>query len=112
MQDLIIEPRAAGRLYERGEDASETPWGDVILWKPPHRVVLAWRINEVFAYDPELLTEVDVRFVPRRGDLCSVEFEHRGLERMGAGAEMARGQLDGGWAGLLDLFKGAAEMTA
>lgn len=67
LKTAIIEPRAGGRWYETGEDGSECPWGDVIAWEPPQRIVLAWRIGTDWKFDPDLLTEVEVRFVPLAG---------------------------------------------
>ena len=108
-QDVVMEPRAGGRWFERGEDGSECPWGHVIAWEPPSRVLLAWQINGEWKYDPALTTEVEVRFIPD-GSGTRVELEHRNLERFGAVAEQIRGQLDseGGWSGLLERFAEAA----
>jgi hypothetical protein len=33
-------------------------------WKPPTRLVLTWHINAQWQYDSELVTEVEVRFLP------------------------------------------------
>lgn len=41
IKDVIVEPRAGGRWYERGEDGSECEWGKVLTWDPPRSVVLA-----------------------------------------------------------------------
>jgi uncharacterized protein YndB with AHSA1/START domain len=108
LADVVIEPRVRGRYFERGENGMETPWGEVQVWEPAKRVVLAWRINAQYAYDPALLTEVDVRFIADPGG-CRVTFEHRGLEALGESAEAAREQFNNGWAMLLDLFKARAE---
>ncbi|MEO7603166.1 MAG: SRPBCC family protein [Sphingomicrobium sp.] len=107
-KDVIIEPRVGGRWYELGADGSEHPWGHVIDYDPPRRLLLAWQLNREFVFDPELVTEVEVRFEPTDAG-TSVQFEHRHLERMGDGAAEALEGMDGGWAMLLDLFRAEAE---
>ncbi len=104
-KDVVMEPRPGGRWYERGEDGSECPWGKVIAWEPPSRVLLAWQINGEWKYDADLVTELEVRFIPD-GSGTRVELEHRNLERFGDVADRVRGQLDspGGWNGLLASF--------
>ena len=105
-----IEPRAGGRWYSLTEDGVEHDWGDVLVWEPPARLVLAWRLNGQFTYDPDLLTEVDVRFVAVGEGQTRVEFEHRGLERFGAtdAAQAIRGSIDQGWGLILDSFQAVA----
>ncbi len=53
-----------GRWYERGEDGSECEWGRVLAWNPPDGLTLAWQLNAAFKFDPALVTEVEVKFVP------------------------------------------------
>jgi uncharacterized protein YndB with AHSA1/START domain len=110
--DVLIEPRAGGRWYERGEDGSEQDWGRVLAWEPPHRLVLAWQLNADFDYDPDFETIVEVAFAAD-GDFTIVEFEHRDLERYGARAAEVRGGyesgMDGGWGGLLARFEARAD---
>jgi len=106
--DVIIEPRAGGRWYEKGADGSEHQWGRVIAWERPPRLVLAWQLNREFDYDPDFETTVEVTFEPA-GDGTLVRFEHRDLERMGEGAAESTEAMDGGWGMLLDLFQAAAE---
>ena len=105
----VIEPGIGGRWYGLLEDGSENPWGDVLAWEPPTRLVLAWRISADWSYDPELLTEVEVVFTAE-GEGTRVDLEHRHLERMGDGAETARASFDsdGGWGGLLRMFAAEA----
>lgn len=107
----ILEPRVGGRWYEVCVDGSECDWGDVLAWDPPRRLVIAWRLNAQWEYDPDLLTEVEVRFAPVADGQTRVDFEHRGFERMGAGGEAARNGVDGpeGWGAILASFQATAE---
>jgi len=104
-QDVIVEPHAGGRWYERSEDGSECEWGRVLTWEPPARVVLAWQINGNWQYDREFETEVEVRFIAD-GSGTRVELEHRNLERFGDKADEVRAAFDSpeGWNGGLQLF--------
>jgi len=110
IRDVIVEGREGGRWYERGEDGSECEWGRVLVWEPPSRLVLAWQIDGQWRFDPNLLTEVEVRFIPE-GEATRVELEHRHIERFGDLADATRAALDspGGWGGLLEGFAAAAE---
>jgi uncharacterized protein YndB with AHSA1/START domain len=94
-----------GRWFERGEDGSECDWGKVLAWEPPDRIVLAWQIDAQWRFDVNLVTEVEVRFIPE-GQTTRVELEHRNIERLGAQADEARAALDssGGWSGLLERY--------
>ncbi|HEX7948543.1 MAG TPA: SRPBCC family protein [Phenylobacterium sp.] len=107
----VIEPRTGGRWYEIGVDGSECDWGEVLAWEPPARLLLAWRLNAKWEYDPDLLTEVEVRFVALGETETRVDFEHRGFERMGAGGEAARAGVDSpnGWGAILAEFQKTAE---
>lgn len=109
----VLEPFVGGRWYERGVDGSECDWGAVLAWDPPRRLVLAWQISAAWQYDRELLTEVEVRFIPD-GPGTRVELEHRHLDRFGASAGDMRGALDGpgGWTALLASFAASAASAA
>jgi uncharacterized protein YndB with AHSA1/START domain len=109
-ETAIIEPRAGGRWFERAGDGSECQWGEVLVWEPPHRVVLRWGIGADWKYDLALKTEVELRFVAESPHRTRVELEHRHLERYGdqAAAMRARFDSEGGWAGILQRFAQAA----
>jgi uncharacterized protein YndB with AHSA1/START domain len=103
IKNIVVEPRAGGRWFERGEDGSECNWGKVLAWEPPTRLLLAWQINGRWQFDPALITEVDIRFTPD-GNGTRVELEHRKLEALGDQAEAMAQAFTGGWGVLLDSF--------
>lgn len=111
-ETAVIEPFAGGRWYERGVDGSESLWGHVLVWEPPHRLVLAWQISAEWQYEPKLVTEIEVRFEPVGDQRTRVELEHRHFERFGARAAEMRAIFDSGgvpgapqgWAGILSQF--------
>lgn len=103
---VVIEPHPGGRWFERGVDGRECQWGEVLVWDAPNRVVLAWRLNARWAYDPTLHTEVDVRFTALDSGMTRVDLEHRGLEAYGDQA-LAMQQVFSsptGWNGMLDHY--------
>lgn len=104
-KEVIIEPRPGGRWFERGEDGSECEWGRVLVWEPPARLVLTWQITADWRFDPDLVTEVEVRFAPD-GPQTLIELEHKHLDRYGDKADHMRAILDSpkGWSGLLERF--------
>jgi uncharacterized protein YndB with AHSA1/START domain len=109
-KEAIVEPRAGGRWYHVGSDGSTCETGTVRVWDPPSRLVLVWRLNAKWEYEPDLDTEVEVRFIAD-GPATNVELEHRYIERMGEGGETARAAVDGanGWTGILEEFRKSAE---
>lgn len=111
--DVVIEPHAGGSWHERGDDGSTCPWGRVLVWEPPARLVLTWDITADWVYDPSLGTEVEVRFV-EHDEGTQVELEHRKLDRYGARRDEMRRVFDteGDWGKLLALFAGRAEAEA
>ena len=112
--DAIIEPRAGGRWYERGEDGSTCDWGHVLVWEPSSRLVLSWDINADFQYDPALRTEIEVCFIAEKDGFTRVELEHRRLDRYGDRRDEMRTIYDksGDWGQLLALFAQTAETSA
>ena len=109
-ETAIIEPRAGGRWYERSEDGSECEWGQVLVWDPPARLVLAWKIGAGFKYDDTVAAEVDIRFVAVSAAVTRVELEHRKLDSIGAAAEQMRAafESENGWTAVLKAFAAKA----
>jgi uncharacterized protein YndB with AHSA1/START domain len=112
-QTAIIEPVVGGRWFERSSDGTECDWGRVLVWDPPHRLVLSWDIGSDWKYDPNLGTEVDVRFITESLETTRVELEHRRLERFGLLVDTMQATLDseGGWGGILRDYVQAAEKS-
>lgn len=103
---VIIEPAEGGRWYEQGEDGSECDWGRVLVWDPPHRLVMAWQLTADWQFDPSFVTEVELRFIPEGTGRTRVEFEHRNLEAYGAKADTVQEMISaaGGWPAILEKF--------
>jgi len=103
---VVMEPHPGGRWYERGDDGSESPWGEVLVFEPAERVVLGWRVGPDWKYDPAVRTEIEVRFRPTPGGGALVELEHRCVEQIGDNAQRLQATFDGedGWADLLHRF--------
>jgi len=108
MKRAIIEGRTGGRCYTEQEDGTDCEWGTVLVWDPPHRIVLAWQIDGKWQFEPDLTksSEVEVRFTGEPGGRTRVDLEHRHLERHGADAAPIRTAIDGpgGWGGLLQMY--------
>ena len=101
---VVIEPRKGGRWYERDADGTETQWGCVLAWEPPGRLLLNWQLNGSFAYDPDLVTELELTFALAEGGGTLVTLEHRNLERFGANAASHAERLRNGWPSKIDGF--------
>jgi uncharacterized protein YndB with AHSA1/START domain len=92
LAEMVFEPRAGGRIIDRGTDGSESSWARVLAYEPPDRVVFSWDISPEWQIetDPAKTSEVEVRFIADGPDRTRVELEHRHLERHGAGWEGMR----------------------
>ena len=99
---VVFEPTAGGRLYERARDGRECDWATILVYEPPSRIVLEWKVNP--AAPP---TEVEVRF-EAEGDATRVELEHRGWERYTDGGAEPRSAYDSGWPGVLARYEETA----
>ena len=99
--EVVFETRAGGRVYERNADGQEGDWADVLVWEPPNRFVLGWRVNP--KRGP---TEVEVRFSPVDGR-TRVDLEHRGWDD-----PEGRANYDTGWDFVLERFRAAFQSVS
>jgi len=92
IEETVFEPRAGGRIYDRGTDGSQCEWASVIAYEPPDRVVFSWNVSPHWQVetDPARRSEVEVRFVAEGPVRTRVELEHRHLDRHGDGWEGLR----------------------
>ena len=115
MKKAIVEGKVGGRCYTEQEDGTEFDWGRVLVWEPPHRIVLAWQITPEWGYqpDPAQSSEVEIRFSPVAGGGTRVDLEHRHFERHGSGAPTMRTAVDSpnGWTGVMQFFAERVEHT-
>ena len=112
----VFEPRVGGNIYDRGVDGSECRWARILVFEPPHRVVFSWDISPQWQIEtnPDLTSEVEVRFFAETSERTRVELEHRNLHRHGAGWEFVRDGVDneGGWPLYLQRYAALFERTA
>jgi uncharacterized protein YndB with AHSA1/START domain len=113
MKKAIVEGRIGGRCYTEQVDGTDCDWGTVLVWEPPHRLVLAWQIDGKWQFEPDLArsSEVEVRFTPQADGSTRVDLEHRELVRHGDDAAAVRSGIDSpnGWGGLLAMYAARIE---
>lgn len=87
-----FEERADGAIYETDADGKAVPWGRVLAWDPPARVVFTWHPGR----DAAGAQEVEVRFAAE-GDGTRVTLVHRDWQKLGDAAARSRAGYDEGW---------------
>lgn len=110
VKQSFIEARKGGRWYTTHEDGSETVVGHMRVWEPPHRIVFSWEVSADWKPDPSVASEVEITFTAQSAGTTRVELEHRNFEALGQeNGQRMRGSVDGGWPGLLEIFRKQAE---
>jgi hypothetical protein len=96
-REVVIEPAAGGRYFDRGVSGREVDWGTVRRFDRPKAVTLSWRIDGRFqpVDDEELASAIEVTFVPVTEDRTRVELAHVELWRHGEYASAIHAALDG-----------------
>jgi uncharacterized protein YndB with AHSA1/START domain len=103
-KQLVLEPRQGGRWFEVAEDGTETNWGEVLAWDRPARLLLAWRIDANWTFDPKLETTLEITFEAIDPGSTRVRLEHRDLERLGESGRKTAETMREGWGKLLRRF--------
>jgi len=106
VQDVTLERRAGGRVYETWNDGTAVEWGEVKVWDPPNRFSMSW-----FGTPAE--TEVELSFQELGPSVTRVTVEHRGWEALSESQLAEDCALPGGyrsgayalgWQRILDAF--------
>ncbi len=105
IEEVVVEPRAGGRWFTRHQDGSETSTGFVTVWDPPGRLVVTWQIGPDWAYHPDLVTTVEVRFEPDGDGRTRVLLEHD-LTAFGADTATMKKTFEdpGAWTATLEAY--------
>jgi uncharacterized protein YndB with AHSA1/START domain len=101
--EIVFEPRAGGRIFERTTGGDEIDWGEVTEWDPPRRLRYRWHI----ATDPVNATDVEIAFVEQPDASTRVEIEHGGWDRLGETGHSWRQANHGGWDGVMPSYLAA-----
>jgi uncharacterized protein YndB with AHSA1/START domain len=100
---IVFEPRAGGRIFERTRGGIEIEWGEITEWDPPHRLRYRWTI----ATDPSNATDVDIVFRELSDASTRIDIEHGGWDRLGPIGESWRATNQGGWDGVMPSYVAA-----
>jgi uncharacterized protein YndB with AHSA1/START domain len=104
----VLEPRVDGRCYSLAEDGTQSDWGRVLVFEPPHTLKFAWLLTPQWGYepDPANASDVTVSFTALSPSQTQVTLVHAGFERYATGGEVMRDQVDGagGWGALITLY--------
>lgn len=98
-----FEERAGGAIFETDTQGARFPWGQVLAWEPPARVVFSWHPGR----DEATAQEIEVRFDEERGG-TRVTLTHRDWQKLGEGAAKSREDYDEGWGVVLSQHFGPA----
>jgi uncharacterized protein YndB with AHSA1/START domain len=114
--ETVFEPRVGGNIYDRAVDGTECRWARILAFEPPDRVVFSWDITPRWQLEtnPDLTSEVEVRFFSETPGRTRVELEHRKLDRHGPGWESVRDGVgnEAGWPLYLQRYAALFERNA
>jgi len=103
---VTFEPRVGGRIFERAPSGVEAEWGEIIAWDPPRRLAYSWFIRT----DRTDATDVEITFTAIGSDATRVDIEHTGWDRLGARGPGWREANQGGWSGVIPIYRAACTL--
>ena len=101
--EVVLEGRVGGRLFERTPAGDEHDWGAVVVWEPPHRVGYTWHPGR----GEETAQEVEVTFTAAGGG-TRVEIRHWGWEKLAGPIDETIASYNEGWDAVLARYAEAA----
>lgn len=109
LKEIRIDRKNGGLCTEIGPHGFRVDWGRVTELINNERVVIQWQIspNREPVPDPEMASEIDVRF-QRVDDLkTKIVLEHSGFVKHGKGAEEYKEMMESeqGWEYILNCYK-------
>jgi uncharacterized protein YndB with AHSA1/START domain len=90
-----LEAKPSGKIFERSRGGEEYPWGTIVNWEPPTRLVFTWHPGG----EPETAQTVEVAFAAAP-EGTRVTLTHTGWEKLGKDAEAAWKGYNEGWEGV------------
>lgn len=99
--EIVFEPRAGGRIFERTSGGREIEWGAIVEWDPPRRLRYLWRI----ATETRSATDVEIVFRELPNSTTHVDIEHGGWDRLGDIGQSWRDTNQAGWDGVLPAYR-------
>ena len=99
-----VRTRVGGRIYERDALGAELPWGEVVVWDPPHRVEYLWHLF----FSRAEATQVAVTFTPSDGGTI-VRLAQTGWEALGEAGRLRREGTVKGWAAVTTEYRNVVD---
>jgi uncharacterized protein YndB with AHSA1/START domain len=97
--ECVLEGRVGGRFYEIQKDGSQSDWGEVQVWEPPHKLIMTFHPGR----SPVSATEVEVEFQATPTGTI-VTLTHRGWERCSTEVQAERPGYETGWDYVLGFY--------
>jgi len=108
-QEVNIEAKPGGSIYEIGHDGTRHEWGSVTTYRPSDKLVLAWHIG----LSAEQASRVTVDFIVIDANKTKVVLTHDNWEAFGEKANDMREGYNQGWVGVFETaFAGACSTSA
>lgn len=101
--NVIVEGRVGGTVTEVTRHGQRHPWGTLLAWQPPHRLVMSWHPGQPSA----MATRLELRFEEIVGG-CVLHLVHDGWGVRGASADDVRNGYLHGWSKVLQRWAAVA----